>query len=75
MKWTGQNGSYAAQGTEADGGAAVELTIENIPGRNRPWELRAAGGVVGQTKTLTEAKELADLYCERGLSNEGNEYA
>lgn len=64
-----RNGTYVAQGTEADGGDPVELTIEkDVSSIVRPWTLRAAGGVVGRTKTLVEAKRLGVRYCEFGLS-------
>jgi hypothetical protein len=63
------SGDYVAQGTEADGGDPVELTIKkDAVSAVRPWTLRAAGGVVGRTKTLAEAKRLGARYCEYGLS-------
>lgn len=73
MDWAKEGDTYVAHGNEEDSGEAVELTVKNTGYTVRPWEVRAAGGVVGHSKTLTEAKDLAVLYCERGLSNEGNE--
>lgn len=73
LNWTKEGNTYVAQGQEEDSGEDVKLTVEDTGYKGRPWEVRAAGGVVGYSKTLKEGKELALMYCERGLSNEGNE--
>jgi hypothetical protein len=73
MEWVREGKIYVAQGKEADGGEDVELTIENVGYPKKPWQLRAAGGIVGHTKSLMEAKRLGEMYCERGLSNTGND--
>lgn len=73
LRWVKEGPVYIAHGTEEDSGEPVELTIENVGYAGRPWQVRAAGGIVGHTKTLTEGKELGVMYCEYGLSNTGND--
>lgn len=73
LTWTKEGKAYVAQGIEEDSEEEVELTVEKTEYRGRPWEVRAAGGVVGYSKTLTEGKRLALKYCTNGLSNTGNE--
>lgn len=69
LNWKRENnGVYVAQGVEADSGEAVELTVENLKEGGRPWEVRAAGGLVGREITLTRGKTLAALYCTHGLN-------
>lgn len=65
-----RTGAYVAEGVEEDSGERVELVIQKGGGLSRPWILRAAGGIVGASKTLKEAKYLGELYCERGLNTE-----
>lgn len=75
LEWTKkEDGSYTASGIEEDSEQEVQFIVRKdgkIP--SRPWTLRATDevfteGLVGRQTTLKEAKNLAVLYCTRGLN-------